>query len=403
MPRNGSGVYSAPSGTLATTLTTIKSPEYNAFVTDLVSDANAARPLVAGGTGATNAVGAADNQSTKGADLASSATTDIGAATGRYVHITGTTTITSFGTKTAGVLRVLTFDGALTLTHNATSLILPNGANILTAAGDVAVFVSEGGGNWRCVSYNHVSMSSPSILSGLTTANNGSWGVDIASGWFRTSSLYVANGSTFNKTLNAVWAAGTGNGGRDAATAVAANATWHLFAIQNNTTGAFDALFSLSATAPTVPTGYTLVGRISSHVVNSGNTAIVTYTQVLNDFYLSAVDAMAFTVSQTEALLTTTAACPCPSGVSVEMRATAKTVNSSGITDARFSDASSFGTGSVLDIWGYISTATTLYMAGKIKTNTSRQVRVTVSISGTATVTLTFGGWCDYAIPRLGA
>lgn len=147
MPRNGSGVFSAPAGTLATTLTTIKSPEYNAFVNDLVSDANAARPIVAGGSGATTAVGAADNQSTKGADIASAATTDIGAATGRFVHITGTTTITSFGTKTAGVIRILTFDGALTITHNATSLILPGAANIGTSAGDTAVFVSEGGGN----------------------------------------------------------------------------------------------------------------------------------------------------------------------------------------------------------------------------------------------------------------
>jgi len=157
MPRNGSGVFSAPAGTLATTLTTIKSPEYNAFVNDLVSDANAARPIVAGGSGATTAVGAADNQSTKGADIASAATTDIGAATGRFVHITGTTTITSFGTKTAGVIRILTFDGALTITHNATSLILPGAANIGTSAGDTAVFVSEGGGNWRCVSYSNLS------------------------------------------------------------------------------------------------------------------------------------------------------------------------------------------------------------------------------------------------------
>ncbi len=54
MPRNGSGVFSAPAGTLAVTLTTIKSPEYNAFVNDLVADANAARPIVAGGTGGTS-------------------------------------------------------------------------------------------------------------------------------------------------------------------------------------------------------------------------------------------------------------------------------------------------------------------------------------------------------------
>lgn len=87
-------------------------------------------------------------------NTASAATVDLGAiATGSYVHITGTTTITSFGTVAAGISRVLVFDGALTLTHNATSLILPGGANITTAAGDVFEFRSEGSGNWRCTSY----------------------------------------------------------------------------------------------------------------------------------------------------------------------------------------------------------------------------------------------------------
>lgn len=86
--------------------------------------------------------------------IASAVTVDLGAiATGNYGHITGTTTITSFGTVAAGVSRTVVFDGALTLTHNATSLILPGGANITTAAGDVAEFVSEGSGNWRCASY----------------------------------------------------------------------------------------------------------------------------------------------------------------------------------------------------------------------------------------------------------
>jgi hypothetical protein len=89
----------------------------------------------------------------KGADIASATTTDIGAATGNYVVITGTTTITGLGTATAGITRTVRFAGALTLTHNGTSLILPGAANIITAAGDVAEFVSEGSGNWRCLVY----------------------------------------------------------------------------------------------------------------------------------------------------------------------------------------------------------------------------------------------------------
>ncbi len=89
----------------------------------------------------------------KGADIASATTTNIGSATGNYVQITGTTTITGLGTAAAGVWRNVTFTGALLLTYNATSLILPTSANITTAAGDTAIFVSEGSGNWRCLSY----------------------------------------------------------------------------------------------------------------------------------------------------------------------------------------------------------------------------------------------------------
>jgi hypothetical protein len=90
----------------------------------------------------------------KGTDIASATTTDIGAATGNYVQITGTTTITGLGTSAAGVWRNVTFLAALTLTYNATSLILPTSANITTAAGDTALFVSEGSGNWRCLFYS---------------------------------------------------------------------------------------------------------------------------------------------------------------------------------------------------------------------------------------------------------
>jgi hypothetical protein len=111
----------------------------------------------------------------KGADIASATTTDIGAATGIYVHVTGTTTITGLGTVAAGTLRVVRFAGALTLTHNATSLILPTGANITTAANDVAMFESEGSGNWRCISYTRANGAAlytpPGTVSALTPAS----------------------------------------------------------------------------------------------------------------------------------------------------------------------------------------------------------------------------------------
>ena len=88
--------------------------------------------------------------------LASAATVAIGAAASNNITVTGTTTITAFDTVAAGIRRSLTFGGALTLTHNATTLILPGAANISTAAGDVAEMQSLGGGNWKCVNYMRV-------------------------------------------------------------------------------------------------------------------------------------------------------------------------------------------------------------------------------------------------------
>ena len=90
---------------------------------------------------------------TKGADIASASTVNLATATGNYVHITGTTTVTALGTVSAGIRMLLVFDGALTFTHNATSLILPGAANITTAAGDRCEVVSLGSGNWRCLWY----------------------------------------------------------------------------------------------------------------------------------------------------------------------------------------------------------------------------------------------------------
>lgn len=80
----------------------------------------------------------------KGADIASAATTNIWATDGNTVHVTGTTTITSFGTAPqAGARRKVIFDGALTLTHDALTLVLPGAANITTAAGDIAEVIAD--------------------------------------------------------------------------------------------------------------------------------------------------------------------------------------------------------------------------------------------------------------------
>lgn len=88
----------------------------------------------------------------KGTAIASAATTDIGAADSDFIDVTGTTGITSFGSTTTRNHVWVNFTGILTVTHNATSLILPGAANYTTAAGDVFECVRISGSNWQVVS-----------------------------------------------------------------------------------------------------------------------------------------------------------------------------------------------------------------------------------------------------------
>lgn len=111
----------------------------------------------------------------QGANIASANSIDLGAATGYFVLITGTTTINSMGIVSAGTPRLVIFTGSLTLTHNAVSLILPTGANIVTAAGDRAIFASLGSGNWECIGYHRASGKALSVVAsdvGLGSVEN---------------------------------------------------------------------------------------------------------------------------------------------------------------------------------------------------------------------------------------
>ena len=92
----------------------------------------------------------------KGANIASASTVNLLTSTGSLVHITGTTGITAF-TVSNGAEYTVVFDGIVTVTHNATTLILPTGANITTAAGDVWVIRGDGAGNVRVVSISRAS------------------------------------------------------------------------------------------------------------------------------------------------------------------------------------------------------------------------------------------------------
>lgn len=88
------------------------------------------------------------------ATLASASTTDLCSVPQNYLNISGATAITSFGSScTVGQIKFISFAGALTLTYGSSSIVLPPGASVTTAAGDQAVAVYTGSGVWQVVSY----------------------------------------------------------------------------------------------------------------------------------------------------------------------------------------------------------------------------------------------------------
>ena len=152
---NGDGVSDNPTFSLPTALTFTDKTVTGGTFASIIGSGTWSGNITFSGNNTYSGVStySAAVNTAKGGDVASATTTDIGAATGNFVDVTGTTTITGLGTITAGVTRNVRFTGALTLTHNATSLILPGAANITTASNDRATFISLGSGNWICTSY----------------------------------------------------------------------------------------------------------------------------------------------------------------------------------------------------------------------------------------------------------
>jgi hypothetical protein len=176
MSRNGSGTYIPPvnSWSPAVNGNSATANDFNALLADIASAisqsvaSDGQTPVTANlamgnnkitglaqGTGSGDAV-AWEQLFSLGAevDVASAATTDIGVVNSTLIRITGTITITSFGTTYRGP-RLVRFGGALQLTHNDTTLILPGAANITTAAGDCAIVrpVGSPGAGWVVMHY----------------------------------------------------------------------------------------------------------------------------------------------------------------------------------------------------------------------------------------------------------
>jgi len=222
-------------------------------------------------------------------NAAAASTVDLGTIGSHNVNITGTTSITSFGSSasTAQPYYRLTFAGATTLTYNATSLITPGVANIVTAANDTATALYLGSGNWQIVGYQRASgaaVVNPTPLcgaNGLVVTNNAgtpNTSIDITADSAvlinptgNVPIYFTSVSVTINLTTTGANALDTG--------ALGNNTFYHHYLISNGSTVA--GLSSTSATAPTMPGGYSYLCRVGTSKTN-GSALMYGFTQTGN-------------------------------------------------------------------------------------------------------------------------
>lgn len=107
--------------------------------------------------GLAGAINLWDSAGANGADIATSATVDLDAATGDMVDLTGNTTVTAI-TLAAGRTRRTRTTGTPQFTHGS-SLVLITAGNIVAAAGDIQTWRGYAGGVVRMIGYERASGS----------------------------------------------------------------------------------------------------------------------------------------------------------------------------------------------------------------------------------------------------
>ena len=247
------------------------------------------------------------------------------------------------------------------------------------------------------------------LIFGLGTANdatNPTTHITIAPGqcksWDLTTDIVLAAGMT--KRLDAVWAAGTGNGGRDSATALALNQSWHVHLIKNPNTNVVDVLFSQSVNNPTLPAGFTKFRRIFSlprlgtATTPGSGTDIPSYLQTGNITRL--IKPYGDYTAQTGVTTPQLKAIMVPLGIKVEAELCAQLSGNGTLCYLRITDpdlttaaASRLAGG----VWGQIRIAgneTYLTWLGYENCNNVGQVYVTCT-DNTGTWALTTRGWRD--------
>ncbi len=244
---------------------------------------------------------------------------------------------------------------------------------------------------------------SAGMLNGLTLANNvadAANDIDIAAGITvdNTTGAIIRLTSALTKQLDVAWAAGTAHGGLD--TGAVANGTYHVWAIHNPTSAAVDVLFSLSASAPTMPSGYTNKRRIGS-IVRSGG-SLLAFHQYGDRFYWDTLASDIAATSPGTAAVTGTLTLPL--GVkNIAMLAvhlfdaTPATPNRILVTSLDQADlAPSDGNKATVNTWDGGGAGAVSSSYAEVMTNTSAQFRYRLAVSAAdITAYISTLGWID--------
>jgi len=226
-------------------------------------------------------------------------------------------------------------------------------------------------------------------LSNGTDATND---IDFAAGSCMDSTgVAFMAGSALTKQLDATWAAGTNAGGRMSAAAIA-NTTYHCFAIKKDSDGSVDYGFDVSATAPTMPSGYTYFRRIGSIIRASA--AIVLFTQVGDEFLRSVPSQDAASASWTST--STLIALGVPLGLKLQaLTSVYVSLNSTLfglVTSPDQADTTAAASNFNMAV---TANARIAFYHGAIRTDTSGQIRVNTDVSSSGGGFVHTRGWID--------
>ena len=235
-----------------------------------------------------------------------------------------------------------------------------------------------------------------SYLAGLTMSTaGGSATMTVAAGAARdsTNAADLTLAAAISKTTSA-WAVGSGNGGID--TGAIANGTWyHFYEIMRPDTGVVDVLFSLSASAPTMPANYTYKRRIGSGLT-SGAAQWIAFIQDGDLFQLLVPVLETTSVNPGTNAVTQTLA-NVPTGVNVQALITLMSTGGyvTYASDLATTDAAPSGSVAPLGQMG-VAAGGAQGWQGTVRTNTSGQIRTRISVSGAGQqLFIVTNGWID--------